>query len=98
MRLKNISDFDEYMFSRMNDVCGLVSCVSALKMPALLTEHIFSYEVGRCSTTAQCDFKAYAKEVLSKVPTWLSYDEVKMRKDLLNIVKYCNNKEICVTR
>lgn len=98
MRLKDVKDYNYVVFSKMNDVCKLVSSVEALEMPALLIHYFFNEEIGKCSNLATCDFKSYAKEVLSKVPQWLRYDEANMRKDLLDIVKYCNDKHICVTR
>lgn len=98
MRLKDVGHYDQQTFSRMNEVCNLVTSVTALELPAILIQHFFNEDIGRCNNLAACDFKTYAREVLSKVPFWIRYNEVEMRKDLLEIVKYCNPKDIVVTR
>ena len=98
MRLKDVGQYDPQTFSSMNEVCKLVSSVTALELPAILIQHFFNEDIGRCDNLAACDFKTYAGEVLSKVPFWIRYNEMEMRKDLLEIVRYCNPKYIAVTR
>lgn len=97
MRLQNVFEYDKQLFSSMNEVCNLVSSVDALKLPAVLIQHFFNDEIGRCNNM-NCDFKTYAREVLSKVPFWICYNEIEMRKDLLDIIRYCNVNNVVTTR